>query len=290
MQKQLTKGNEAIVKAAVLAGCRAFYGYPITPASEIAEAAAFYLPQAGGVYVQAESEVAAINMLYGGAAAGVRSMTSSSGPGISLMQEGISYIAGAELPCVIVDVVRGGPGLGNIAPEQSDYFAMVKGGGHGCYRNLVLAPASVPEMFDLTVLAFELADRYRNPVIVMTDGYVGQMQEPLEIKLRDVNPPEKEWAVQGTRQSRKNLISSIYLEPDVLEAHIRKLESKYALARELESRNENYLAEDADILLIGFGIVSRVLRSTIDRLRAQGIKVGLFRPITLWPFPSRELR
>src|SRR6516165_3304030 len=288
--RQLCKGNIAIVKGAIMAGCRSFYGYPITPASEIAEAAALYIPQVGGTFIQAESEVAAINMVYGAAAAGARVMTASSGPGLSLMQEGISYIAGAELPCVIVDVVRGGPGLGNIAPEQSDYNSIVKGGGHGCYRNLVLAPASVPEMFDLTVLAFELADRYRNPVIVMTDGYVGQMQEPLEIKLHDVNPPDKDWAVKGTRESRKNLISSIYLEPDVLEAHIRKLESKYALAQELESRSENYLTDDADVLLIGFGIVSRILRSTVDLLRAQGVKAGLFRPITLWPFPSRELR
>ena len=166
----------------------------------------------------------------------------------------------------------------------------MKGGGHGCYRNIVLAPASVQEMFDLTVLAFELADRYRNPVVIMTDGYVGQMQEPLEIKLRDVELPEKEWAVKGTLETKKNLISSIFLEPDDLEAHIRKLEAKYALAQELESRSENYLTEDADVLLVGFGIVSRILRSTVDQLRAQGVKAGLFRPITLWPFPSRELR
>ena len=180
MHKQLTKGNEAIVKAAVLAGCRAFYGYPITPASEIAEAAALYLPQVGGVFLQAESEVAAINMLYGGAAAGVRAMTASSGPGISLMQEGFSYLAGAELPCVIADIMRGGPGLGNIAPEQGDYHQVVKGGGHGNYRTLVLAPASVQEMADLTSLAFDLADRYRNPVVVLADGYIGQMMEPVE--------------------------------------------------------------------------------------------------------------
>jgi pyruvate/2-oxoacid:ferredoxin oxidoreductase alpha subunit len=198
-------------------------------------------------------------------------------------------MAGAELPGVIVDVVRGGPGLGNIAPEQSDYFCVVKGGGHGCYRNIVLAPSSVQEMFDLTVLAFELADRYRNPAVIMTDGYVGQMMEPLEIKMRDIVPPEKEWAVKGTAESRKNMISSIVLEPDALEAHVRKLEGKYQLAQELESRHENYLTEDADILLVGFGIVSRVLRSSIDQLRAQGVKAGLFRPITLWPFPSREL-
>src|ERR1035437_6597114 len=183
MQKQLTKGNEAIVKAAVLAGCRAFYGYPITPASEIAEAASLYLRRAGGVFVQAESEVAAINMLYGGAAAGVRCMTASSGPGVSLMQEGISYLAGAELPCVIADVMRAGPGLGNITPEQGDYFAMTKGGGHGCYRNLVLAPSSVQEMATLTMLAFDLADKYRNPAVLLADGFVGQMMEPLDLKL-----------------------------------------------------------------------------------------------------------
>ncbi len=288
--RQLCKGNVAVVKAAVLAGCRAFYGYPITPASEIAEYAALLIPEVGGTFLQAESEVAAINMVYGASSAGMRVMSASSGPGLSLMQEGMSYIAGAELPCVIVDVVRGGPGLGNIAPEQSDYFCVVKGGGHGCYRNIVLAPASVQEMFDLTVLAFELADRYRNPVVIMTDGYVGQMQEPLEIKLREIPMPEKDWAVKGTLETRKNLISSIFLEPDDLEAHIRKLEAKYALAQELESRSENYLTEDADILLVGFGIVSRVLRSTVDQLRAQGVKAGLFRPITLWPYPSRELR
>jgi pyruvate/2-oxoacid:ferredoxin oxidoreductase alpha subunit len=288
--RQLCKGNVAVVKAAVLAACRAFYGYPITPASEIAEYAALLIPEVGGTFLQAESEISAINMVYGASSAGMRVMSASSGPGMSLMQEGMSYIAGAELPCVIVDVVRGGPGLGNIAPEQSDYFCVVKGGGHGCYRNIVLAPASVQEMFDLTVLGFELADRYRNPVVIMTDGYVGQMQEPLQIQLRDVQMPEKDWAVNGRLETKKNLISSIYLEPDDLEAHIRKLEAKYALAQELESRSENYLTGGADILLVGFGIVSRILRSTVDQLRAQGVKAGLFRPITLWPFPRRELR
>lgn len=288
--RQLCKGNVAVVRGAVLAGCRAFYGYPITPASEIAEYAALLIPEVGGTFLQAESEVSAINMVYGASSAGERVMTASSGPGMSLMQEGISYIAGSELPCVIVDVVRGGPGLGNIAPEQSDYFCCVKGGGHGCYRNIVLAPSSVQEMFDLTVLAFDLADRYRNPVVIMTDGYVGQMQEPLDIKLRDIVPPEKPWAVKGTPETKKNFISSIYLEPDDLEKHVRKLESKYLLAQELETRSENYMTEDADILLVGFGIVSRVLRTTVDQLRAQGVKAGLFRPITLWPYPSRELR
>src|SRR5512140_3396596 len=200
--RQLCKGNVAIVKAAVMAGCRSYYGYPITPASEIAEYAALLIPQVGGTFLQAESEVAAINMVAGAAAAGQRVMTASSGPGMSLMQEGMSYIAGAELPCVIVDVVRGGPGLGNIAPEQSDYFALVKGGGHGNYKNLVLAPASVQEMADLTMLAFELADRYRNPAVILTDGYIGQMMEPLELKAQEAELPEKPWAVRGTAETR----------------------------------------------------------------------------------------
>src|SRR6476661_2555630 len=229
--RQLCKGNVAIVKAAILAGCQAYYGYPITPASEIAEAAARYFPKVGRTFLQAESEVAAINMVYGAAAAGVRVMSASSGPGMSLMQEGISYIAGAELPCVIVDVVRGGPGLGNIAPEQSDYFAMVKGGGHGNYHNIVLAPASVQEMADLTVLAFELADKYRNPAVILADGFIGQMMEPLDLEYRDVVAPEKPWAVKGTPRSRKNLVSSIFLEPDDLEAHQRHLEDKYKQAQ-----------------------------------------------------------
>jgi pyruvate/2-oxoacid:ferredoxin oxidoreductase alpha subunit len=274
----------------LLAGCQAYYGYPITPASEIAEAAAFYLPQVGGVFLQAESEVAAINMVYGAASAGQRVMTASSGPGISLMQEGLSYLAGAELPCVVVDVVRGGPGLGNIAPEQSDYFALVKGGGHGNYRNLVLAPASVQEMADLTMLAFELADRYRNPAVLLTDGFIGQMMEPLELRARITPPPEKPWAVRGTAATRKNLITSIHLEPDALEAHIRKLEAKYREAQQREPRHELYLAEDAEVLLVGYGIVSRVLRSAAEQAREQGLRVGLFRPITLWPFPAQALR
>jgi len=287
--RQLCKGNVAVVKGAILAGCRAYYGYPITPASEIAEAAALYIPQVGGTFLQAESEVAAINMVYGAAAAGARVMTASSGPGLSLMQEGISYLAGAELPCVIVDVVRGGPGLGNIAPEQSDYFAMVKGGGHGNYRNLVLAPASVQEMAELTMLAFDLADQYRNPVIVMADGFIGQMMEPLDLEFREAVIPAKPWAVLGTPETQKNLISSIYLEPDDLEAHQRKLEAKYKRAQEAEVRHELYEAKDADVLLVGYGIASRVLRSAVEEARQQGLRVGLFRPITLWPFPSRAL-
>jgi 2-oxoisovalerate ferredoxin oxidoreductase alpha subunit len=287
--RQLCKGNVAVIKGAILAGCRAYYGYPITPASEIAEAAALYIPQVGGTFLQAESEVAAINMVYGAAAAGVRVMTASSGPGISLMQEGISYLAGAELPCVIVDVVRGGPGLGNIAPEQSDYFAMVKGGGHGNYRNLVLAPASVQEMADLTLLAFDLADKYRNPAIVLTDGFVGQMMEPLDLEYRETEPPEKPWAVKGTPETRNNLVTSIYLEPDELEEHERRLEAKYIRARQTEPRYEVYKTDDAEVLVVGFGIVSRVLRSTVEEARKEGLKVGLFRPITLWPYPSKAL-
>jgi 2-oxoisovalerate ferredoxin oxidoreductase alpha subunit len=287
--RQLCKGNVAIVKGAVLAGCSAYYGYPITPASEIAEAAALYLPEIGGTFLQAESEVSAINMVYGAASAGVRVMSASSGPGLSLMQEGISYIAGSELPCVIVDIVRGGPGLGNIAPEQSDYFAMVKGGGHGNYRNIVLAPASVQEMCDLTMLAFELADKYRNPAVILADGFLGQMMEPLELEAREIRLPEKSWAVKGTAETRKNLISSIYLEPDELEAHQRKLEAKYKLVAQQETRYELYEADDAEILLVGYGIVSRVLRSAVEQARAEGLRIGLFRPITLWPFPSEAL-
>jgi 2-oxoisovalerate ferredoxin oxidoreductase alpha subunit len=291
--RQLCKGNVAVIKGAILAGCRGYYGYPITPASEIAEAAALYFPQVGGTFIQAESETAAINMVYGASAAGVRAMTGSSGPGLSLMQEGMSYLAGAELPCVIVDVMRGGPGLGNIAPEQSDYFAMVKGGGHGNYRNLVLAPASVQEMADFTILAFELADRYRNPAVVLTDGFVGQMMEPLELQYpdnnREISLPEKLWAVKGTPETRANLISSIYLEPDALEAHQRRMEAKYIRAQQAEQRCEMCYTDDADVLLAGYGIVSRVLLSTVKALRREGVKAGLFRPITLWPYPSKAL-
>jgi len=290
MRKQMTKGNEAIVKGAVLAGCRAFYGYPITPASEIAEAAAKYVPQAGGVFLQAESEVAAINMLYGAAATGVRAMSASSGPGMSLMQEGMSYIAGAELPCVIADIMRGGPGLGNIAPEQGDYHQVVKGGGHGNYRTLVLAPNSVQEMADLTFEAFDLAERYRNPVVVLADGFIGQMMEPVEFPAPKEPPARPSWAVAGTADSRKNLISSIYLEPDKLEAHVRKLEAKYQRAEREEVQYEDWRTEDAEIVMVGYGIVSRVLKQVVEQGRARGLALGLLRPITLYPFPSARLR
>jgi pyruvate/2-oxoacid:ferredoxin oxidoreductase alpha subunit len=229
-------------------------------------------------------------MVYGAASTGIRVMTASSGPGLSLMQEGISYLAGSELPCVIIDVMRGGPGLGNIAPEQSDYFATVKGGGHGNYHNLVLAPASVQEMAELTKLAFELADRYRNPAIVLCDGFVGQMMEPLELAESKPHWVHKPWTVQGTAATRRNLVTSIYLEPDELEAHQRAMEAKYARAREHEPRHELYLADDAEVLLVGFGIVSRVLWTVAETARKEGMKVGVFRPITLWPFPKRGLQ
>ena len=289
MAKQLIKGNEAIVKAAVLAGCRAFYGYPITPASEIAEAAAAYIPAAGGTFLQAESEVAAINMIYGAASTGIRAMTASSGPGISLMQEGVSYLAGAELPCVIVNISRGGPGLGNIAPEQGDYLQVVKNGGHGCYRSLVLAPDSVQEMADLTTLAFNLADEYRNPVYILADGCIGQMMEPVEFATRAIEPPPAAWAVRGNAATRQNLISSIQLEPDRLEAHVQKLAAKYERAQQ-EVRFEQVMTADADLILVGYGIIARILKSVVRMLRAHGIRAGLLRPISLYPFPSHVLR
>ena len=289
MRRQLTKGNEAVVKSAILTGCRAFYGYPITPASEITEAAALYMPQVGGVFLQAESEVAAINMLYGAASAGVRCMTASSGPGISLMQEGFSYLAGAELPCVIADIMRGGPGLGNIAPEQGDYHQVVKGGGHGNYRTMVLAPDSVQEMASLTALAFDLADVYRNPVVVLADGYIGQMMEPVEFPPATADPSSPAWAVQGTAETRRNLITSIFLDPDGLEAHVRKLEAKYRRVEASEVRVERWRTEDAEIVLVGYGIVARVLKAVVEQARACGRRVGLLRPITLYPFPTLDL-
>ncbi|MGD0859374.1 MAG: 3-methyl-2-oxobutanoate dehydrogenase subunit VorB [Terracidiphilus sp.] len=288
MRKQLMKGNEAIVKSAILAGCRAFYGYPITPASEIAETAAKYMPQAGGIYLQAESEVAAMNMIYGAASTGVRAMTASSGPGISLMQEGISYMAGAELPCVIADITRGGPGLGNIAAEQGDYHQAVKGGGHGNYRTIVLAPDSVQEMADLTALAFELADRYRSPVVLLADGFIGQMMEPVEFSQNAIVPPPPEWAVLGTPETRGNLITSLHLDCDEMEAHQLHLEAKYERARQREARAEEWRTDGAEIVLVGYGIVGRILKAVAVEARAAGLNVGVLRPITLYPFPTRH--
>jgi 2-oxoisovalerate ferredoxin oxidoreductase alpha subunit len=290
MSKKLTKGNVAVVKGAILAGCRAFYGYPITPASEIAEAAAYYFPKVGGTFLQAESEVAAINMVFGAASTGTRAMTASSGPGLSLMQEGISYLAGAQLPCVIVDIMRAGPGLGNIGPEQGDYFQMVKGGGHGNYRTIVLAPNSAQEMCDFTMQAFEIADRLRNPVVVLADGFVGQMMEPVEFSPVALETPVNAWAVQGNAQTRHNLVSSIHLHHEAMERHINELEKKYAVAAECCTRFEAYQTQDAEIVLVGYGIVSRILRSVVDLGRARGKRLGLLRPISLWPFPHKELR
>ena len=287
---RLMKGNEAAVYGALLAGCRSFYGYPITPASELAETAARLFPLCGGTFLQAESEVAAINMLYGASSAGERTMTGSSSPGISLMMEGVSYAAGSELPIVVVDIMRGGPGLGNIGPEQADYFQVVKGGGHGSYRNIVLAPASAQEMADLTVLAFELSDRYRNPAFVLADGYVGQTMEPVSLPLMPISPRSRPWAVRGDPATRHNLITSIFLSHDALEQHERRLQLKYESIRASEVRYVEAATGDAEVLLVGYGIVARVLRRAQSLLRSAGIHAGLLRPLTLWPFPETEIR
>lgn len=290
MARKLMKGNVAVIMGAILADCRAYFGYPITPASEIAEAAADLFPRIGRAFLQAESEVAAINMVYGAASTGVRTMTASSSPGISLKQEGISYAAGSELPIVVVDVMRGGPGLGNIAPEQGDYFQMVKGGGHGNYRNIVLAPNCAQEMCDLTILAFDLADKYRNPAVILTDGFIGQMMEPVDLEERKIVAPEKPWAVDGTSKTQGNLICSIHLSAEELEAHVEHLYEKYRTIEAAEKRFEEYRIDDAEIVLVGYGVTSRIILSAIDIAREKGIKVGMIRPITLWPFPTEAIR
>ncbi|MBM3318335.1 MAG: 3-methyl-2-oxobutanoate dehydrogenase subunit VorB [Candidatus Eisenbacteria bacterium] len=290
MAKTILKGNEAVIHGAILAGCRAYFGYPITPASEIAETAARYMPRVGGTFLQAESEVAAVNMVYGAAGAGARAMTASSGPGISLKMEGISYMAGAELPCVVVSIARGGPGLGNIAPEQGDYHQVVWCGGHGNYHNIVLAPNSVQEMSDHAMLAFDLADRYRNPVFILTDGAIGQMMEPVEFPAEVHAPPAKEWAIGVGERARRNVVSSINLDPDELEQQNLKLAEKYARITEAEVRFEEYRLDDAEVVLVAYGIVSRVARTAIEALRREGLRVGMLRPITLWPFPAARLR
>jgi len=289
MAKQLLKGNHAIVKGAILAGCRLYFGYPITPASEIAEGASNYFPRVGGTFLQAESEVAAINMVYGAASGGIRVMTASSSPGISLKQEGISYAAGAELPFVVVNINRGGPGLGNIAPEQSDYNQVVKGGGHGNYKVPVLAPNSVQEMCDITMLAFDIADKYRTPVYVLADGYIGQMMEPVEFPEPVMNLPRKDWAVYADAESKDNLISSIFLDPEELEQHNQHLQDKYAEIEKNEVRYESFMLDDAKYVLIGYGIVSRILKTAVEKLRGEKIPIGLLRPKTLFPFPSDKI-
>ncbi|MFQ5772091.1 MAG: 3-methyl-2-oxobutanoate dehydrogenase subunit VorB [bacterium] len=289
MSRIFIKGNEAVIKGAILAGCRAFYGYPITPASEVAEAAALYFPQVGGTFLQAESEVASINMVYGAATTGQRVMTASSSPGISLKQEGISYAAGSELPLVVVDVMRGGPGLGNIGPEQGDYNQIVKGGGHGNYKVIVLAPNCAQEMCNLTMLAFELADKYRNPAVVLTDGFVGQMMEPVELPEPVTNFPQKPWAVDSTARGAENLITSIYMDPPELEEHNRKLQEKYKRIAMAEVRYEEISTDDAEVIMVGYGIISRILQSVVEEARSNGLRVGLLRPITLWPFPKQRI-
>lgn len=291
--KMLMKGNEAIAEAAISAGCRYFFGYPITPQSQVPEYMSKRLPQVGGCYLQSESEVAAINMVYGAAGAGGRVLTSSSSPGISLKQEGISYIAGAELPCVIVNMVRGGPGLGSIQPAQSDYFQATKGGGHGDYHLVVLAPASVQEIVELTQLAFDIADYYRNPVLIMGDGLIGQMMEPVEMPAyKPYRPlPEKTWAAVGWDGKRERaVINSLYIDPDVLEQKVLQLYQKYALIERDEVRVQLEMMDDAEYVLVAYGTTARVARSAMRKAREQGVKVGMIRPITLWPFPTQAVR
>jgi len=281
----LLKGNEATVYGAILAGCECFFGYPITPASEIAHAAAELFPKLGRVFLQAESEIAAINMVFGAAAAGRRAMTASSGLGISLKQECVSYLAACELPAVIVDITRGGPGLGNIGPEQSDYNQVVKGGGHGNYRCPVLAPNSAQEMCDLTVLAFDLADRYLTPVYVLADGVIGQMLESVSLPPPHNRHPLPPWALAATADTRQNFITSIYLEHDDLEARNRALQDKYRRIQQAEPRSESMHLDDAELVIVAYGIVSRIAESAVAELRAAGLAAGLLRPITLFPFP-----
>ena len=275
MATQLIKGNSAVIVGALYAGCDCFFGYPITPASEILHDASKYFPKIGRKFVQAESEESAINMVYGGASAGHRVMTSSSGPGISLMQEGLSYLAGAELPCVLVNVMRAGPGLGNIGPEQADYNQVVKGGGHGNYKNIVLAPNSVQEMCDFTIKAFELAFKYRNPAVVLADGVLGQMIESLEFPKQALVPEiDITWAVNGTAETRPNLVTSIFLDFNELGKFNEKLQAKYKLVKQNEVDYEEYLTDDASIILVSYGISSRICRSAVDLARQKVSKSG----------------
>jgi 2-oxoglutarate ferredoxin oxidoreductase subunit alpha len=286
-RKVLMKGNEAIGEAAISAGCRYFFGYPITPQSELPAFLARRMREVGGVFLQAESEIAAINMVYGAASSGARAMTSSSSPGVSLKQEGISYLCGSELPCLVVNVMRGGPGLGTIQPSQSDYFQAVKGGGHGDYRTFVLAPSSVQEIVDHVRLAFEVADKYRNPSVLLADGTLGQMMEPAELGEYRPDIPEKPWATTGCAGRPPNIITSIYIQPEVLEKHNEKLQAKYAKMREAEQRAEEWMMEDAEVMVAAYGTVARIAKTAIRRARAEGVRVGLLRPVSLWPFPVK---
>lgn len=288
---KLMKGNEALAEAAIQAGCNAYFGYPITPQSEVLEYLAREMPKHDRIVLQAESEVASINMVYGAAGAGFRAMTSSSSPGFSLMQEGISYLAGAELPCLLVNVNRAGPGLGGIQPGQGDYFQSVKGGGHGDYRMIVLAPASVQEMADFVFLGFDLADKYRNPVLILSDGAIGQMMEKVEFKPYTVPVVDKSsWATTGKPKTReRNYITSLFIQPEVLEKHNLKLVAKFNLMREQEVRWEELHTNDAEYLLVAYGLSARICQKAIDIARSKGIKVGLLRPISLFPYPYQRL-
>ena len=289
-EKVLMKGNEAIAEAAIKAGCRHYFGYPITPQTEIAAYMAKKMPKIGGTFLQAESEIAAINMVYGVASAGKRGMTSSSSPGISLKGEGLSYMAGADLPCLVVNVQRGGPGLGGIQPSQSDYFQATRGGGHGDYHMIVLAPASVQEMADLTIKAFDLADKYRMTAMILADGTMGQMMEPVSLDFDVAPAPEKPWATTGTQMKRAhNIINSLSLVPEELEQLNIARYKKYKQIEENETMYEEYLMDDAEIAICAFGIAARVSKNAIDEARKKGIKVGMIRPITLWPFPKKAL-
>jgi len=287
IEKKFMAGNEAIAEAAVRAGCRYYFGYPITPQNEIGEYMAWRLPEVEGTYLQAESEIAAIYMVFGAAGAGARVMTSSSSPGISLMQEGISYIAAAEIPCVLVNMMRGGPGLGGIHPSQSDYFQATKGGGHGDYHLLVLAPSTGQEAASLTMLAFDLADKYRNPVMILGDGNIGQMMEPVEFKTsaEAFSVSKKDWAITGTLGRKRNLLKTLYLDPVILEKRNLALASKLREAVKNEVRFELYMTDDADIIIAAYGTVARIAKTAIKILREKGFKVGLLRPISLYPFP-----
>ena len=286
-ERVLMKGNEAIAEAAIRAGCRHYFGYPITPQTEIAAYMAKKMPKIGGVFLQAESEIASINMVYGAAAAGVRVMTSSSSPGISLKTEGLSYIAGSDVPCLVVNVQRGGPGLGGIQPSQSDYFQATKAGGHGDFRMIVLAPASVQEMADLTVKGFDLADKYRMTSMILADGTMGQMMEPVSLNYGEPKKYDKSWAVTGTECARPhNIVNSLFLQPDELEKFNFIRYERYKQIEENETMYEEYMMEDAETCVVAFGISARVAKNAIVQARAEGIKVGMIRPITLWPFPK----
>ena len=293
MAKILMKGNEAFGKAAIEAGCHYFFGYPITPQSELPEYLSRELPKVGGAFVQAESEVAAINMVYGAGGTGTRVMTSSSSPGVALKQEGITYCAGAEVPCVVLNIMRGGPGLGTIQPSQADYYMSTKGGGNGDYRTPVFAPASVQEAVDMIIEAFDVADIYRTPVMVVADGMIGQMMEPVDFEKERKNRevPEKTWAANGTKGQRKpNVINSLYLQSEELEEHNLKLEKKYKAIEENEVQYEMYHTEDAELVFVAYGTVSRIVKTTVDQMREEGHKVGLIRPKTLWPFPNKAFK